>query len=570
MSARWLDDDDDPPPKEKASRIRKRGKNLERPDQPPQEDDDDFDVDLPPLSHVGRAVYDCLNQYHHPYRRALWNVSTGAVVGPFHQTPVRAFADFSGSADPNQAAGHDDWFAVALGDLLARTEYFADVLSLREPDGRFLEEFRRAVTALARKQQPVVVRLMLGNVVAWPIDCERVVRDLTRDIPTADSNNNNLRLWVGAWRHTFSWNHAKMIAVDGQRIHTGGHNLWSQHYLQNNPLHDVSLELEGRGVAEDGHRFANQQWAFVDEEDTLKQQSFLRRIPFQTLVSVASFPPSSSTSTTPRYPPMYRPNVVPDSVRQAAAAAVTSPRHQQVPVLTLGKCGRLVDHDRPSDDALVALLASAQNRIRLALQDLGPRCVPITDYGINIQYPGYDWPHETLRALAIALWDRRVSVDIVVSNKGAYCGGLVGDSLARPNGWTVQQVYDKIVAAVHTEFPETITCRSTTRRTTMAAEDDVPPPPSKVIAEHLRVCGLKHRTGDAYEDGTKLGMHTKVFIVDDAFYCGSQNLYVCDLAEWGVIVDDKETTQRLLQEYWDPMWDCSWRPCDATAAEGYI
>ena len=527
---------------------------------------------------MGRAVYDCLYQYHRPYRRALWNVSTGAVVGPFHQTPVRAFADWNnaGSCDPNQAEGHDDWFAVALGDRLAQTEHFADVLSLREPDGRFLEEFRRAVTALARQkprqeQQPIVVRLMLGNVVAWPIDCERVVRDLTRDIATAD-NHNNLRLWVGAWRHTFSWNHAKMIAVDGQRIHTGGHNLWSQHYLKNNPLHDVSLELEGRSVAEDGHRFANQQWAFVEEEDTRKQQSFCGRIPYQTLVSVASFPPSSSTTmtmttpTTPRYPPMYRPNVVPDSFREAAAAHI-SPSGSR---LTLGKCGRLVDHDRPSDDALVALLASAQSRIRLALQDLGPRCVPITDYGINIQYPGYDWPHETLRALAHALWDRRVSVDIVVSNKGAYCGGLVGDSLARPNGWTVQQVYDKIVAAVHQEFPET-SCRPTTMRRTAAEDEDGDvPPPSRVIAERLRVCGLKHKTGDAYEDGTKLGMHTKVFIVDDAFYCGSQNLYVCDLAEWGVIVDDKETTQRLLQEYWDPMWDCSWRPCGTPAAKGHI
>ena len=46
-------------------------------------------------------------------------------------------------------------------------------------------------------------------------------------------------------------------------------------------------------------------------------------------------------------------------------------------------------------------------------------------------------------------------------------------------------------------------------------------------------------------------MHGKHFIIDDvALYIGSQNLYVCDLAEWGVVIDDEETTKRIMDEYW--------------------
>jgi phosphatidylserine/phosphatidylglycerophosphate/cardiolipin synthase-like enzyme len=115
--------------------------------------------------------------------------------------------------------------------------------------------------------------------------------------------------------------------------------------------------------------------------------------------------------------------------------------------------------------------------------------------------------------------------------------------MARPNGWALQNVVYAITKAVRDEFPES--------RDTVGLQK---------IRERLRVCGVQQRRGDTYDDGTKMGMHTKCFIVDDvASYIGSQNIYVCDLAEWGVVIDDKTTTQKLLQEYWSPMWECSYK-----------
>lgn len=51
----------------------------------------------------------------------------------------------------------------------------------------------------------------------------------------------------------------------------------------------------------------------------------------------------------------------------------------------------------------------------------------------------------------------------------------------------------------------------------------------------------------------------KHFIIDDiACYIGSQNLYICDLAEWGVLIDDPATTESIKGQYWDPMWKVSY------------
>lgn len=41
---------------------------------------------------------------------------------------------------------------------------------------------------------------------------------------------------------------------------------------------------------------------------------------------------------------------------------------------------------------------------------------------------------------------------------------------------------------------------------------------------------------------------------DICCYIGSQNLYICDLAEWGVVIDSPSTVENIKAQYWDPMW----------------
>merc|ERR1719454_316866 len=100
--------------------------------------------------------------------------------------------------------------------------------------------------------------MLFGNIVGMPVDCDQVVEDLTSDLP----EDTKIELWVGAWRRGVSWNHSKIIAVDGKYLHTGGHNLWVPHYLKNDPVHDLSMQAQGR-CTHDGHLYLNRQWDFV-------------------------------------------------------------------------------------------------------------------------------------------------------------------------------------------------------------------------------------------------------------------------------------------------------------------
>ena len=232
------------------------------------EDDDGLvveDDDAAALSYVGIAAYDALRTKHNQQHHVLWNATSGTIVGNVHQTPPSTtFTTLTKDPKP----GHSDWLPIKLAEIIARTTIWCDVMSLGPPDGLFMDLFQEALLVVAERAKeradnakvkakeeggseeddinPVIIRMMFGNIVGMPTNCEQVLKDLTKVIPKEYSKY--IRIWVGAWRKGVSWNHAKIIAVDGKHLWTGGHNLWDQHYLKHNPVHDLSLEMKVRYV----------------------------------------------------------------------------------------------------------------------------------------------------------------------------------------------------------------------------------------------------------------------------------------------------------------------------------
>jgi phosphatidylserine/phosphatidylglycerophosphate/cardiolipin synthase-like enzyme len=444
-------------------------------------------------------------------------VTYGKMIGELHQTPLRGFG-YEG--DPPD--GHDDWFPEKMGEILGRTEVWADVMSLGPPDGLFMTAMQKALKQIVDKKldNTVRVRMMFGNIVGMPVNCNKVIKELTKDIP----EDANLQLWVGAWRKGVSWNHAKIIAIDGLYLHTGGHNMWDPHYLKNNPVHDLSFELQGK-VASDGHIFANEQWSFIENKQSTIGGACIDHlpdclmVPVPTRVTVSEFPKDKA----PIFPPKYKKSLLPKRVRA----------DDDVPMISIGRYGAILQKDRPSDDAIWAMLGSAQTIIRLAIQDIGPVCIPTT----KIPLPGCNWPKETLSVLGRVIWERGVDVEIILSNPASIPGGLAMTDACYGNGWSCVDVAAEIIKTIRKNFPE--------------ADDAAL---RKKVSENLRVSFIRQKRGQAYEDGKTIGMHAKHFIVDDVCtYVGSQNLYICDLAEWGVVIDDEASTLRIKKEYWDPM-----------------
>jgi hypothetical protein len=205
------------------------------------------DDDAKHLSHVGMAAYEALRSKHGGQHHSLWNVTSGKVVGNIHQTPALDY--WSKSGDPDQ--GHSDWFPEKMAEIMSRTERWCDVMSLGPPDGLFMEKFQDALAVISKRSiaaqnkqdgnnKCITIRMMFGNIVGMPVNCNKLIQEMTSKLP----EKHNIRLWVGAWRKGVSWNHAKIIAVDGRYLHTGGHNMWDKHYCKHNPVHDLSIELE--------------------------------------------------------------------------------------------------------------------------------------------------------------------------------------------------------------------------------------------------------------------------------------------------------------------------------------
>lgn len=485
------------------------------------------------LSHVGNAAYEVLRTKHNEYHHTMWNVTSGKIVGELHQTPKNAWP-----GHPVPEDGHDDWFPQIMADIMARTEVWCDVLSLGPPDGIFMDKFKESLKTVvdnaAGKEKPVTIRMMFGNIVGMPTNCNGIRAQLTEDLP----EDANIRLWVGAWRKGVSWNHAKIIAVDGKHLHTGGHNLWDHHYLKYDPVHDLSLELEGR-VSLDGHLFANEQWGYIEKKQETLLGTIGEKIPDYmpqvgpVRVTVSEWPENVASE----HPPRFHKSFVPKQ----------EPLEGRIPIITMGRYGAIVKKDRPSDDAFLAMLGSANTIIRMALQDLGPVCLP----GTKVALPGCSWPKEYLSVLGKVLWEKGVDVEIALSNPGSIPGGLSATEACYGNGWSCVDVAAEIIKTIRKQYPD-------------AEDDDL----RKKVAENLRVCFIREERGEAWEDGMTMGMHAKHFIVDDCTtYIGSQNLYVCDLAEWGVVVDNAEQTQQFMEEYWNPMWKYSYTGNDCDVQE---
>ena len=76
----------------------------------------------------------------------------------------------------------------------------------------------------------VIVRILFGNTPGMPVNITKLMEEFTSHLP--QNAHKKLKLWVGSWRKGTSWNHSKIIAIDGKHLWTGGHNFWDRHYLK--------------------------------------------------------------------------------------------------------------------------------------------------------------------------------------------------------------------------------------------------------------------------------------------------------------------------------------------------
>jgi len=488
------------------------------------------------LSYVGQAVVDVLRTNYDVHRGVCWNVTHGKVVGEVFQSPP---GDVFTSAviDADNETTHSDFLPEKMGEIMSRAEEWVDFTSLSQPDGKFLKHMCMALKAISDRDQPVTVRILTGNIIGMATDNDALLVLLIKNPDYPEYHlpaDTKVRIWVGSWRRDISWNHSKILAVDGKYLFQGGHNVWDAHYLQKNPVRDMSMEAEGC-VAQDGHVFANKMWHFIMEKDSesIIQSKVPDWVPMPTRnrIGITHWPDDVG-----EYAPMYEPACEPLPLVEAYDQG-------DIAMIPCGRYGALHSHQEPanpSDAAIIAMLGSAKSSIKMSLQDLGPIAVPIA--GRLTPIPGGVWPKDYLREIGRAIYERGVNVDIVVSNPFSVPSNLSSLEANYGNGWTCEDVMAEIINAVkelHPDFDEEVL--------------------TGLLEINLKVAYLRSTCGESdWCEVRKSGNHSKFFMIDDrCYYIGSQNLYIADLAEWGIIVDNEAQAQAILEQFWNGCWATS-------------
>ncbi len=207
----------------------------------------------------------CEPDFHLPFcRRNSDCEGSGAVCG--HLAAFDTSPDLIGK---RLCLGHSDAVIDRFYRPIIDAQQAVDITLLQPvPDIRFLAVLRNAVTMLARNHRAVTIRVLIGQVPPDGVDAKGFLGELVRDAKTVPGAR--LTVYAGGMRscggemscRSFSWNHAKIVAVDGRTSVVGGHNMYSQDYLIDQAIHDISMELRG-SAAIDAHRFADELWQYV-------------------------------------------------------------------------------------------------------------------------------------------------------------------------------------------------------------------------------------------------------------------------------------------------------------------
>ena len=388
--------------------------------------------------------------------------------------------------------GHSDALLDEVWSAITEAKESVDISSLTPPEGRFEATVRNAVTYASESANPARVRMLFGDFPGSFVSAQKTYDAVTRDIPAS----SRIDVSVAAVRDgVTSWNHSKIIVRDQRASLVGGVNLWDEHYLGKNPVHDTWIAVEGR-AARDASRYLDELWGFAcGKGNPIDSKEVVMRAQPQTQRCPA---------------PLTRP---------------TGNGAGGTPIIAAGRLGGMGANS--SDQALVALFASARRSIRMSQQDIGP----LKRAGLSFA----GWPEEQMVAM-IAAMARGVEVSIVLSNPKSVpgdVGAIQAIYNSYDNGWSLEEVGKKFIGVAEAN------------RGVLGGKN-----PTALVCEKLKLMNLRMGAGETWPDGNTFANHAKSIIVDDrAFYLGSQNTYVANLAEFGYIVDDSRATETFIAEY---------------------
>ncbi|RNC76859.1 PLD-like domain protein [Piscirickettsiaceae bacterium NZ-RLO2] len=445
-------------------------------------------------------------------------------------------------------SGYADKQLDYIYSAIIKAQHFVDITTLEHlPDSKFRSTIRNALTFLATTGRKITVRILDGLYEPIPTVTEKneqiaqqylpsshttsaflvnLIRDL-KNIPSSNvdiyvagmrsqSGTANTNLSRGKYDSlkgymSFSWNHSKIIDVDGTHVITGGVNMFSKDYLTKKPAFDLMIEIKGP-AANKTLGFTNLLWNFVrnNKNDPLHVIEYSASKPHHYRVVKSDIPS----------------NLIGDN---------TSPGN--IKVLSIGRTGcglyapGIAQQHNTSDYAFYDLLSKAQRTIYIAQQSLK---ASFNIWPLNTT----NRPHTNLMSALASLLVNKGNVYIVTSPYNTSIPLELGyESLATP-----KEMWDKVeneAIAMYTKIPKSTI--------------------DHALCGKLHIATIRFNQYDTtWPDGSKIYDHYKFMMVDShIFYLGSQNFYPSGLQNYGYIIDDRGTADVIKDDFWNKLWSYS-------------
>ncbi|MFB7666991.1 phospholipase [Kitasatospora sp. NPDC056138] len=403
------------------------------------------------------------------------------------------------------------------------------------PNGAFEDAIVAGLKAAAASGNKLQVRILVGAAPLYNINVlPTSYRDeLVRRLGSAAPDITLTVASMTASKTAFSWNHSKLLVVDGRSVVTGGINGWKDDYIDTtHPVSDVDLALTGPAAGSAG-RYLDTLWTW-----TCRNTGVL---------SAAWFASSNGAACMPTMEQDRNPSAAPATGNTPVIAVGglgvgirdKDPLSTYRPAPTAGgdtTCGPINLHDNtngdrdyetvnPEENALRALVASADSHVEISQQDVNGTCPPLPRYDVRL--------YDTLAAKLAA----GVKVRIVVSdpaNRGAVGSG--GYSQIK----SLSEISDTLLARLGKLNGGSAQAAKTT------------------MCQNLQLASFRAAPGTTWADGKPFALHHKLVSVDgSAFYIGSKNLYPAWLQDFGYIVEDPTAAAQLDAQLLSPEWKFS-------------
>ncbi|MEV7282468.1 phospholipase D-like domain-containing protein [Streptomyces sp. NPDC093111] len=414
---------------------------------------------------------------------------------------------------------------------IARARQSVDISTLAPfPNGGFQDAIVAGLKEAAGRGDRLTVRILVG---AAPVYHANVIPSAYRDELVAKLGPDAARITLNVASMTtsktsFSWNHSKLVVVDGETVITGGINSWKDDYLDTtHPVNDVDLALSGPAAGSAG-RYLDTLWDW-----TCRNKSSWSSVWFASSNGADCLPalPRTAAPAGGGDVPAIAVGGLGVGIRQSDPSSVFTP---VLPDASAAKCGltgrdhtnadRDYDTVNPEESALRALVASATEHVEISQQDLNAFCPLLPRFDIRL--------YDTLAAKLAA----GVKVRIVVSdpaNRGAVGSG--GYSQIK----SLSEVSDILRGRL-----KAVTGDDRTARTAMC--------------QNLQLASFRASSKATWADGKPYAQHHKLVSVDDAaFYIGSKNLYPSWLQDFGYVIESPAAARQLADGLLAPQWTYS-------------